>query len=88
MGLWGMIVMVAFFGCLTSILKSYFNAKAQAKDQQGFAHCTQRIEALEQQCKGNIERRLANLEELMTDREFDFDRRLGRDPLSPHNEPL
>ena len=80
MGVFEMVVLIVFIGCLTGMVDSYFKSKAKSKQQDGVTECIQRIEALEQKLRGNLEKRIANLEDLLTDREFEFDRRLrGQD---------
>ena len=48
MGVFEMVVLIVFIGCLTGMVDSYFKSKAKSKQQDGVTECIQRIEALEQ----------------------------------------
>lgn len=70
MSLYLMIVIIVVVGCTTGVLNNYFRHKAiHASRRDDLA---QRLQDLEDLIRNRLEKRIANLEAIITDKEFEI----------------
>lgn len=71
-----MVVAIVLIGCVTGLMNNYLKSKNRAAAHaQALERVLEQFDTLEDHVKNNLEKRVANLETILTDKEFELNQK-------------